>query len=61
MESPSILLYVECLKPATGTYQPKKDGTWAFVPDDNIEMYEVICALYSSGTRKGVLISLQDV
>ncbi len=61
MESPSILLYVECFKPAPGTYRPQRDGTRAFVPDDNIEMYRVIRALNSNGTRKGVIISLQDV
>lgn len=32
-----------------------------FVQDVNIEMYQILCAANSSGARKGVVISLQNV
>ncbi len=52
---------MEYLKPILGTYWPQRDETCAFVPDDNIEMYLIIHAFNSNGTRKGLVTSLQDV
>ncbi|KAH8109742.1 hypothetical protein DFH11DRAFT_1515182 [Phellopilus nigrolimitatus] len=55
------LAYVQVFQPARNSTSKQKDGVIAHVADDNIEMFRVERRLRSDGSRKGVIIRLDDI
>ncbi len=61
MEPANIFLYIECLKPAPQSQARQKDGSRAFVPDDDIEMFHLVRAQNADGTHHGFIIQVQRI